>query len=328
MWSAGAVVANQVDARFIRLMRRNFPHRSVVRVEGPVGGCAATPCSTPTIDGVPVLITASTTFTWGTPADVVNGRTMHVRGSFDADTGQLVASAVAVRLRDPNAGVITLLGTVSEYASAGAETHLRVRGVPVTLDGNTTIAAGCTVDDGRLVGVIGRIDGSSVRATAIGCPALAAGTVVDVYAQVTSLDTTARTFRLGGVGPLLSLATLHYGDITAFHGFAATPLANGQYVALRAVYRGAGDGFLATRVILDDTPPSAPGGGPVFRTVGIAHRIVAGTSLHVGGITLAVDGGTVIDPDVGPGVVVRAWFYRDVANARWVALLVKPAPLF
>jgi hypothetical protein len=231
-------------------------------------------------------------------------------------------------MRDPNAGVITLLGTVSEYASAGGETHFRVRGVPVTIDGNTTIAAGCSVDDGRLLGVIGRIDGASVRATAIGCPALATGTVVDVYAQVTDLDTAARTFRLGGVGPLLSLVTLHYGDITAFHGFASAPLANGQYVALRAVYRGPGDGFLVTRVILDDTPPAAPGGGPVFRTIGVARQIVPGISLRVGAIPMAVDGGTVIDPDVAAGAVVRAWFYRDVANARWVALLVKPAPLF
>ena len=328
MWSVGPAAANHVDARFIRLLRRNFPHQSAVRVEGPVSGCTGGPCNAPTIDGIPVLITATTTFTWGSPSDVVNGRTMHVRGSFDANTGQLIATAVAVRLRDPNAGVITLLGTVSEFASAGGETHFRVRGVPVTLDGSTTIAAGCTVDDGRLVGVIGHIVGASVRATAIGCPALAAGTVVDVYAQVTDLDTASRTFRLGGVGPLLSLVTLHYGEITAFHGFASTPLADGQYVALRAVYRGSGDGFLATRVILDDTPPAGPGGGLVFRTVGIAHHIVAGTSLHVGGVTMAVNGGTVIDPSIDAGTVVRAWFYRDVANARWVALLVKPAPLF
>jgi len=98
-------------------------------------------------------------------------------------------------------------------------------------------------------------------------------------------------------------------------------------VALRAVYRGPGDGFLVTRIVLDDTPPAAPGGGVVFRTVGIARQIVPGTSLRVGAIQMAINAGTVIDPGVGAGVVVRAWFYRDVANARWVALLVKPAPL-
>jgi len=329
MWSLGPVVANNVDARFIRVLRRNFPHQSAVRVEGPVSGCdGASPCSTPTIDGIPVLITGGTTFTFGTPADVVDGRTMHVRGTFDAASGQLVATAVAVRMRDPNAGVITLLGTVSEFSTDGTSTNFRVRGVPVTLDGNTTIAAGCAVDDGRLVGVVGRINGASVRAALVTCPALAVGTVVDVYAQVTDLDTTARTFRLAGVGPLLSLVTLHYGDVTAFYGFGGTPLANGQYVALRAVYRGPGDGFLATRVVLDDTPPAAPGGGLVFRTIGIARQIVPGTSLRVGVIPMTIDGGTVIDPGVTAGVVVRAWFYRDVPNARWVALRVLPAPLF
>jgi hypothetical protein len=175
---------------------------------------------------------------------------------------------------------------------------------------------------------VGRISGASVRATLVTCPALAVGTVVDVYAQITDLDSTARTFRLAGVGPLLSLVTLHYGDVTAFYGFGSTALANGQFVALRAVYRGPGDGFLATRVVLDDTPPAAPGGGLVFRTIGIARQIVPGTSLRVGLIPMTINGGTVIDPGVGAGVVVRAWFYRDVPNARWVALRVLPAPLF
>jgi hypothetical protein len=326
MWSLVPVTGNTATARFIRVLRRNFPHQAAVRVEGPISGCnGANPCAAPVIDGVQVQITAATTFTFGTPSDVVDGRTMHVRGTFDAATGTLVASAVAVRRFDPDVGLVTLLGTVTEFSSAAGETHFRVRGVPVTTNGSTNF--GCAVDDGKLVAVAGRIVGASVLATRIDCPALAAGTVVDVYAQVTDLDTTARTFRLGGVGPLLSLATLHYGDVTAFHGFASNPLANGQYVALRAVYRGPGDGFLVTRIVLDDTPPAAPGGGVVFRTIGIARQIVPGTSLRVGTIPMTIDAGTVIDPGVAPGVVARAWFYRDVPNARWIALLVKPAPL-
>ena len=326
MWSLVPVSGNTATARFIRVLRRNFPNQAAVRVEGPVSGCnGANPCTTPVIDGVQVQITAATNFTFGSPSDVIDGRAMHVRGTFDAANGTLVASAVAVRRFDPNAGLVTLLGTVTEFSSAGSETHFRVRGVPVATDGSTNF--GCVIDDGKLVAVAGHIVGSSVLATRIDCPALAVGTVVDVYAQVTELDTGARTFKLGGVGPLLSLVTLHYGDITAFYGFASTPLANGQYVALRAVYRGPGDGFLVTRIVLDDTPPAAPGGGVVFRTVGIARQIVPGTSLRVGAIQMAINAGTVIDPGIGAGVVVRAWFYRDVANARWVALLVKPAPL-
>jgi len=324
-WSLDAVSGNSATARFIRVLRRSFPNQAAVRVQGPVSGCnGANPCTEPVIDGVQVQITASTTFTWGNPSDVVDGRAMHVRGTFDTASGKLVAAAVAVRRFDPNAGVITLLGTVGEYSSDGTTTNFRVRGVPVTTDGGTTF--GCVIDDGRLVAVAGHIVGSSVLATRIDCPTLAVGNVIDVYAQVTNLDTAARTFRLAGVGPLLSLMTVHYGDATAFHGFASTPLANGQFVALRTVYRGPGDGFFATRVVLDDTPPSAPGGGPVFRAVGVVRQLDA-SSLRVGLVRMSVDGGTVVDPGVGVGTVVRAWFYRDVPNARWVALLVKPAPL-
>jgi len=143
VWSLAAVSSNSVDARFIRVLRRNFPNQSAVRVEGPISGCGSTsPCTEPVIDGVSVVITATTTFAFNrTVADVVDGRTMHVRGTFDAINGKLIATAVAVRRFDPNVGVITLLGTVSEFASTAGETHFRVRGVPVSTDGNTVIAA-------------------------------------------------------------------------------------------------------------------------------------------------------------------------------------------
>jgi hypothetical protein len=82
MWSLAAVNGNVAEARFIRVLRRNFPHQSVVRIEGPVSGCGATvPCSEPVIDGVSVVINAATNFTFGTRSDVVDGRTMHVRST-------------------------------------------------------------------------------------------------------------------------------------------------------------------------------------------------------------------------------------------------------
>jgi hypothetical protein len=328
MWSLGPVTNNTVDARFIRVLRRNFPNRSAVRIEGPVSGCGSTsPCTQFVIDGVSVVINAATQFTIGTPGDVTDGRTLHVRGTFDAANGVLVASAVAVRQRDPNAGVITLIGTVSEFASAGGETDFRVRGVPVSTDTNTVIQAGCTVDDGRLVGVLGHIVGSSVLATRIDCLAApAVGTVVDAYGAVQNLDAAANTFKLT-LGPVLSNATLEWDDHTVFgNGLSAATLANGQFVGVRAVFVGNGR-FLLLRVILDDTPPASPTGGLVFGTFGIAHDITA-SGLVVGRIPMAITGNTVIRAGVGNGVVVRAWFYRDLINQRWVALLVRPAPLY
>jgi hypothetical protein len=325
IWSRSAVSANAVDADFIRVLRRNFPHQSAVRVEGPVSGCnGSSPCTQFTIDGVAVVINGSTTFTHGSASDIADGRTVHVRGTFDATNNQLVANAVAVRLRDPNAGLVTLLGSVSDFATDGATTFFRVRGVPVTTDANTTF--GCTITDDKIVAVAGHISGSAVLATRIDCPALAIGTVVDAYGSITSLDANARTFKLAG-RPLLSLATLQWDDNTLFgNGASAANLANGQFVVVRGVYQGNGV-FLLTRVILDDTPPTAPGGGLVFGTFGVVHGLSA-NGLIVGRIPMAIAAGSDIRAGVADGVVVRAWFYRDLANSRWVALLVRPAPLF
>lgn len=325
MWSLQPVSGNTATARFIRILRRNFPNQAVVRVEGPVSGCnGANPCTEPVIDGVQVQITAQTTFTWGRASDVVDGRTMHVRGSFDAANGKLVATAVAVRRLDPNVGLVTLLGSVSEFAADGTNTFFRVRGVPVATDANTNF--GCAIADDKIVAVAGHIVGSAVLATRIECPALAVGTVVDAYGSITDLNRAGRTFKLAG-RPLLSLATLEWDDNTVF-GNGATPdnLADGQYVVVRGVFLGGGR-FLLTRVILDDTPPAAPGGGLVFGTFGVAHNLSA-SGVIVGRIPMAIVAGSDIRAGVANGVVVRAWFYRDMPNARWVALLVRPAPLF
>ena len=325
IWSRSAVSANAVNADFIRVLRRSFPNQAAVRVEGPISGCnGSSPCTQFTVDGVAVVINGSTTFTHGSASDIVDGRTVHVRGTFDAANNQLIATAVAVRLRDPNAGLVTLLGSVSEFATDGTTNFFRVRGVPVTTDSSTTF--NCTVTDDKIVAVAGHISGSAVLATRIDCPVLAVGTVVDAYGSVSSLDATARTFKLAG-RPLLNLATLQWDDNTVFgNGASAASLANGQFVVVRGVYQGNGV-FLLTRVILDDTPPTAPGGGFVFGTFGVVHNMGA-NGLIVGRIPLAIVAGSDVRAGVADGVVVRAWFYRDVANSRWVALLVRPAPLF
>lgn len=318
LWSTGAVYgSNQVDARVVRVLRRQFADAQKVRVQGPVTGCAgARPCSEPVIDGITVQITASTTFTVGSAAEVADGRVLHVRGTFDATSGKLVARTVAVRRAAD--GVVTLLGSVSDYATDGTTATFRVRGVPVTTTGSTTFGAGCTVDDDKVVSVAGSIVGSAVQATRIDCPAVAVGTVVDAYGSIGALDATAKTFRLEG-RPLLSLATLQWDANTVFSN-GATPesLANGQYVAVRGVYQG-GNRFLLTRVILDQTPPTSPTGGLVFSTVGIAHHITA-NAMRVNLLSLTVTSASSVAADVVPGATVRVWFYRDVPNARWVVL--------
>jgi len=321
MWSTGAVSGtNDVDARFIRVLRRQFADQQRVRVQGPVSGCSgANPCSEPVIDGITVQITANTVFTVGTPADVIDGKTMHVRGSFDATSGKLVARAVAVRrLSD---GVVTLLGSVSDFADDGTTKNFRVRGVPVTTNGST--AFGCTVTDDKIVAVAGQISGSSVLATRIECPSLAVGTVVDAYGPINQLDANAKTFHITN-RPLLGAVTLHWDDNTVFSN-GATPqsLADGQYVAVRGVYQGPGNGFLLLRVVLDDTPPTSPTGGLVFSALGIAHHVSA-NSMWVNLVPMAITPASDVRPGVVNGALVRAWFYRDAPNARWVVLFVHP----
>jgi hypothetical protein len=324
IWSLQPVQAgNVVDARFIRVLRRQFADQQRVRVQGPVSGCnGANPCTEPVIDGINVLINADTTFTHGSAADVVDGRNLHVRGSFDAASGKLVARAVAVRRGDPEAGLVTLIGNVSDFASDGGETFFRVRGVPVTTDAGTTYVGSCAVSDDEFVAVAGRIVGNAVLASRISCPELAVGMVVDAYGSISALDSGARTFRLAG-RPLLSLATLAWDDATVFrNGASAATLANGQYVVVRGIYQGNGR-FLLQRVVLDETPPASPTGGLVYRAVGVAHGI-DGLFMRVGLLRLAVTPASDVSPEVQNGVLVRAWFYRNVALGRWVALRVRP----
>ncbi|MEW6705881.1 MAG: DUF5666 domain-containing protein [Pseudomonadota bacterium] len=322
MWSTGAVDANrEVQARFIRVLHRQFADQQKLRVQGPVSGCnGANPCTQPVIDGIQIEINDATVFTAGSRSEVADGRTLHVRGSFDAASGKLVARAVAVRRQAD--GLVTLTGSVSDFASDGSSTFFRVRGVPVTTDANTSFEAGCTVTDDRIVAVAGHIAGASVLATRIACPSLAVGTVVDAYGQVSDFDGAARSFRITGRA-LFGLATLTWDDNTVFSN-GATPqtLANGNHVAVRGVYQGNGR-FLLLRVVLDDTPPASPTGGMVFSALGIAHHVSAG-SMWVNLVPMAVTPASDVRAGVVNGALVRAWFYRDAPNARWVVLYAHP----
>lgn len=330
MWSVGPVSpTGDVDARFIRVLRRQFADQQKVRLAGPISGCgSASPCSEPVIDGVPVSITPSTVFVHGSAGAIADGRDMIVAGAYDAAAGKLVATHAAIRRFDPDVGVVTLIGLVSDYSSDGTTANFRVRGVPVTTDGSTRYGANCSsgdLDDGKLVAIAGRISGSSVLASRVECPPnLEVGAVVEAYGRVLALDPAAKTFRiLAGAWSLA--ATLHWDDDTIFNNFGGAALADDQFVFVRGVYLGGGQ-FLLKRVVLDDTRPSCPPGCAfVFGTLGIAHHVTP-TSLIVNRIPMAIVPGTTQLP-AGPianGTIVRAWFYRDVANARWVALRVRP----
>jgi hypothetical protein len=320
MWSTGPVVNNSVDARYIRVLRRQFADQQKVRVQGPVRGCnGANPCKEFSVDGIDVLVTSDTVFRGNaTVADIADGKTVHVRGTIDA-TGKLVARAIAVRAASD--GVVTLLGSVSDFTDDGTTQTFRVRGVPVSTDGSTTFGAGCTVGDDKVIAVAGQIVGATVVADRIECPALAVGTIVDAYGPISQLDAGARTFHITN-RPLLSLATLHWDANTVFTNVDPATLANGDYVAVRGVYLGPGNGFLLLRVAKDQTPPASPG-GLLFSAIGIAHH-VSSTSMWVNRVPMVIAPASDVDPGVVNGAVVRAWFYRH--NGAWEVIKAYPLP--
>jgi hypothetical protein len=90
------------------------------------------------------------------------------------------------------------------------------------------------------------------------------------------------------------------------------------------VYQGPGNGFLLLRVVLDDTPPTSPTGGLVFSALGIAHHVVPGVSMWVNLVPMAITPASTVTAGVVNGALVRAWFYRDVPNGRWVVLYAHP----
>jgi hypothetical protein len=326
MWSTGAVVNNSVDARYIRVLRRQFADQQKVRVQGPVRGCnGANPCKEFSVDGIDVLVNDDTVFRGSaTVADIADGKTVHVRGTIDA-TGKLVARAIAVRAASD--GVVTLLGSVSDFTDDGTTKTFRVRGVPVTADDSKFVGCSLTsLDNDKVVAVAGQIVGATVVADRVVCPTLAVGTIVDGYGSITLLDTGAKTFHFSfdPNRPLVGLATLHWDDNTVFSNVAdPTTLANGDYVAVRGVYMGPENGFLLLRVVKDQTPPSVPGGGLLFSAIGIAHH-VSSTSMWVNRVPMGIAPASDVDPGVVNGAVVRAWFYRH--NGAWEVIKAYPLP--
>jgi hypothetical protein len=316
VWSTGAVASDgSVTARFVRLARRDLADQQVVRIEGPVSGCTASPCTLPIIDGLTVDL-ANASFLNGSAADVANGIAMRVEGIYDSTASHLVATRASMRMRDLTAGDVTLIGLVSDYVSA---TDFTVRGVPVTTDANTVVGAGCTIGAGQIVGIKGQISQSRVVASKVDCLTLVDGLTLDIFGALLNLDTVARTFNLSE-GPYRNL-TLTWDDDTVF-GAGLTPatLGNGQRVGLRAVLTGS---KLLVKRIIGDEVPVAPAGVVLFGNFGIAHDVTAG-SLAVRTIQMAiVPGTTTLIGNVANGTPVRTWFYRTGLLQPWIALQVK-----
>jgi hypothetical protein len=285
-----------------------------VRVEGPASGCG-TPCTRPTVDGLPVDLSAAS-FVVGSAADVVDGAVLRVEGSWDADRSLLVATKAGVRRRDSAAGTVTLIGLVSDFVSSS---DFSVRGVPVATDGTTAFGAGCTLVPGQIVGITGTLSQSQVLASRVDCLTLVDGTTLDIFGSLLNVDLSARTFNLSE-GPYRTY-TLTWDDNTVFGtGVTAASLANGLRVGLRAVL--VNGKLLVKRMVADPTPTNIPAGVQLFGNFGVAHDVTA-TSLTVNRISmLIVPGTTTVNGPLVDGTAVRTWFYRTGPLQPWTALQV------
>lgn len=314
VWSTAPVAGGSVTARFVKLAVRPLQSDQAVRVEGPVSGCSATPCTTPLVDGIAVDL-GNAQFVNGSLADVADGAGLRVEGQYDGT--RLVATRASVRLRDVSAGEVRLIGLVNQYVGP---TRFNVRGVPVTTDANTVFGASCTLSEGQPVGVRGVISNSQVLATNVDCLTLADGLTLDIFGALLNVDLAARTFNLSE-GPYRNY-TLTWDDNTVFGtGVSAATLANGQRVGLRVVLTEGK--LLVKRMIGDPTPTNIPLGATVFGNMGIAHDVTSG-SLTVGLIQMAIVPGTTnVIGTVDNGTLVRTWFYRTGPLQPFVAAQVR-----
>lgn len=318
VWSNTAAAADgSVTASVIRLARRTLNEQQAVRMEGPASGCpsaASTPCTLPTVDGLVVDLSGAS-FTTGTQADVANGVALRVEGRWDAARSRLLASKASVRLRDAAAGNVTLIGGVSDFVSS---TEFTLRGVPVTTNASTTVAAGCSIAAGQIVGITGTLAQTQVVAKTVDCLSLVDGTTLDIFGGVLNVDTTARTFNLTE-GPYRSFTLMWDADTVFGTGVSAATLASTPRVGLHAVLV---NGKLLVKRIVADPVPSAPAGVQLFGNFGIAHDVSA-TSITVNHIQMNIVAGTsVVSGNVVDGTAVRTWFYRTGPQQPWLALKV------
>lgn len=319
VWSNTPVAGDgSITASAIRLARLVPVNQQGVRIEGPAAGCSASPCTQPTVDGVKVDLSGAS-FVNGTPADVANGVGLRVEGTFDSARSLLVATKASVRLRDLTAGEVTLIGVVSDFVST---TDFTVRGVPVTTNGSTSFAPGCSVAAGTVVTITGQVSESQVVAKTVACPNLTDGITLDVFGALQNVDAAAKTFTLSE-GAYRNFV-FSWDDDTVFGaGLSGATLGNGQRVGLRAVVLDVTNRKLLVKRMIADPTPSLPGGvTQLFGNFGIARDVTAG-SLTVNRIQMAiVPGTTVIDSGVVDGSPVRTWFYRTGPLQPWIALKV------
>jgi hypothetical protein len=325
VWSDTAGTASTgetVTATWLRV-KRHQETMPDARVSGAVTDCTP-PCEANFKVGGISVDASNATFVNGAKADLVNGRWVALRGTLDAATNKLVATRVVFHKLDRLHEEVKLRGAITDFVDM---TSFKVRGVPVTTDGTTTIGASCTspLANGTLVALSGSISGFKVLAKAIECFVSPDGFILDGKGKVLTLNPTTRTFTLDG--PLFAHLTLTWNDTTRFaDGKTAADLAVGAELEVNGVVSGAT--VAVTRIEFEDAVTNPIPGTPIFETQGVASNVVfAGDTLDsftVNGLAFKTSAATVViahDGAPANGVKLKVLFTKTSAGN--IALLVR-----
>jgi hypothetical protein len=323
VWSRSWTGPDSVVAAIVRVKRAHHWGEHEARLAGPVTDCTPPCASSFKVGGISVDA-SDAVFAGGTADDLANGRWVRLRGSVDPDTGIFKATKVKLRHRGDDDIDVRLRGAVTDFVDM---TSFKVRGVPVTTDENTEIAASCPspLVDGTLVVVRGEVRGLAVLAEKIECFTSPDGVTLEAKGRIEAIDADKRSFTLARVwGATLAV---RWTDTTAFpEGKSAADLAAGQLVRVWGTVEG---GVLtATRIdFCDDLPPPGPGIA-LFETEGVASGVTRSgdsfTGLTVNGLAIEIVAKTLVVERDGPlvdGAKVKVVFFKD--GTRNVALLVR-----
>ena len=325
VWSNTAVVGDAITASFIRVKHHQGTPIPDTRVAGAITDCTPTCDASFKVGGISVDASTAT-FVNGGKADLANGRWVELRGTLDATTNTLVATRVVFRKLERLHEEVKLRGAITDFVDL---TSFKVRGVPVTTDGSTTVGASCTspLADGTLVAISGSVSGFKVLAKAIECFVSPDGFILEGKGKLLTLDPASKSFTLDG--PLFSGLTLSWNDTTRFaDGKTAADLAVGAELEINGVVSGAA--VAVTRIEFEDDH-DMPNPGPgiaIFETRGIASNVVKTdgklASFTVNGLSFTAATNIVVLESDGPlvdGAKARVLFKKTSTGN--VALLVK-----
>jgi len=315
VWSDTAGTAATGDTVTAKLVRVKHHQGTMpdARVSGAVTDCTPVCDANFKVGGISVDA-SNATFVNGGKADLANGRWVVLRGTLDAATNKLVATRVVFHKLDRLHEEVKLRGAITDFVDMSS---FRVRGVPITTDGNTTVGASCTspLANGTLVALSGSISGFKVLAKAIECFTSPDGFILQGKGKVLTLDPQTKTFTLDG--PLFANLSLTWNDTTRFaDGKTAADLAVGAELEINGVVSGSA--VSVTRIEFEDAVTNPIPGTPLLATQGVASNVVlVGDKLDsftVNGLDFKAAVAMVVIPHDGApanGVKLRVLFVKS-----------------